>query len=115
MIKLFIFTVFTSLSVFAGNGFGTMKTANSELKQAIQGSQTIFTKDPKSVLQNGSTQIIYTINRKDSVTEFAVANAIDNKWEVQKYAVPDSAIENSDFSQLINQSSSVQDWVEIQK
>lgn len=55
------------------------------------------------------------VNRADSITEFAIANAVGEKWEIQKYAVPDSVIEKSEFSQLINQSSSANEWVEIQK
>lgn len=116
MKTLSILILFFSQFVLAGNGQGNMRVGDKDqLKQAISGSQTIFTKDPKSVLQFGKTQIIYTINRENSITEFAVANAVDNKWEIQKYAAPDSVIENSEFSQLIHESSSAKEWIEIQK
>lgn len=114
MKTLSILILFFSQFVLAGNGQGNMRVGDKDqLKQAISGSQAIFTKDPKSVLQTGKTQIVYTINRENSITEFAVANAVGDKWEIQKYAAPDTVIENSEFSQLINQSSSSKEWVEL--
>lgn len=114
MKTLILTLIFISQFTYANNGQGTMRVGDKDqLKQAISGSQTIFTKDPKSVLQTDKTQIIYTINRENSITEFAIANAVGDNWEIQKYAAPDTVIENSEFSQLINQSNSSKEWVEL--
>lgn len=114
MKTLSILILFFSQFVLAGNGQGNMRVGDKDqLKQAISGSQTIFTKDPKSVLQSGKTQIVYTINRENSITEFAIANAVGDKWEIQKYAAPDTVIENSEFSKLISQSNSSKEWIEL--
>lgn len=110
--KILIFSVLFISSVFSyagGSQVGTLKTSPSEQ------SNTVFIRDISQIKQGLQKKAVYTIEKKDGITEIAIANAVDNKWEIQKYAVPDSVIENSEFSQFINQSNSVKEWVEIQK
>lgn len=105
-----LITVFSSIS-FANSRVGTLKEGQAQ----ASANNTLYVKDVSQIKQGSKTNAIYAIGRQNGITEIAVANEINNKWEIQKYAVPDSVIENSEFSQLINQSSSAKDWVEIQK
>lgn len=110
--KILIFSVLFFSAVFSyagGSQVGTLKTSPGEQ------SNTLFIRDLSQIKQGLQKKAIYALNKKDGITEIAVANSNGAEWEIQKYAIPDSVIENSEFSQFINQSTSVKEWVEIQK
>lgn len=108
-ILLFVLN-FITFSVYANSQVGTLKEGQNQMSK-----NTLFVKDISQIKKGSNTNAVYAIGRQNGITEIAVANAIDSKWEIQKYAVPNSVIENSEFSQFINQSTSVKEWVEIQK
>lgn len=109
--KMLIFSVlfFTAAFSYAGGSqVGTLKTS------PVEQSNTVFIRDVSQIKLGARQKAIYAINSKDGITELAVANAVDNKWDIQKYAVPDSVIENSEFSQFIDKSAAIKEWIEIQ-
>lgn len=107
---IFSALIFSGIFSYAGGSqVGTLKTAPAEQ------SNTIFIRDLSQIKQGTQKRAIYTVEKKDGITEIAIANAVGTNWEIQKYAVPDSAIDNSEFSQLIDKSTSLKEWVELQK
>lgn len=110
--KKLIFSVLFFTAVFSyagGSQVGTLKTAPAEQ------SNTIFVRDLSQITQGLQKKAIYTIEKQNGITEIAVANSNGAKWEIQKYAVPDSVIENSEFSQLVDKSNSLKEWIEVKK
>lgn len=97
---------------FAGGSQGGTLKVNPKESNA---SATLFVRDMSQIKQGLQKNAIYTVGRKDGITELAVANANGTNWEIQKYAVPDSVIEKSEFSQLVDKSTSLKEWIEIQK
>lgn len=108
---LFLSIVFISVLGSANSSVGNFKVSNPDKMK----TETLFVKDTSQIKQGLQKKAIYTIEKQNGITEIAVANSNGAEWEIQKYAVPDSVIENSEFSQFINQSNSVKEWVEIQK
>lgn len=104
---------FVATFSWANSQVGTLKTGNNSSVGNAK-TDTLFVRDILQIRQDSKTKAIYSIGKKDGITEIAVANAINNKWEIQKYAVPNSAIEKSDLSKYLDKSIELNDWVEIQ-
>lgn len=116
-ILIILTSIYNFQFCFAGGSqVGTLKTANPENSNVGNfKTNTLLIRDISQIKNDPSVKIIYAINNKDGISEFATGKSVNGAWDIQKYAAPTSVIENSEFSQFINQSSSVNEWVEIQK
>ena len=73
----------------------------------------VFIKDISQIKNDLNVKIVYAIGNKDGIAEFATGRAVNGAWDIQRYAVPSRVLENSEFSQFIEQSNSSKEWVEL--
>ena len=54
------------------------------------------------------------LNHMNRGTVFNTGKAVNEAWDIQRYAVPCRVLENSEFAKLISESQSARDWVKVQ-
>ena len=100
--KTFLITFVSvfSLCSFAGNGGGTMKTAQEQLQNGT--------------LKTNKSELLFNMGTKDGLQKFAQARLVKGQWEVAEYIAPvESVVVDYDFAQALSLSKEKRDWAEL--
>lgn len=99
---IMLLTLIISNIAFAGGSVGTMRTAQEQLQ--------------KGIIKTDKSELIFNMGTKDGLQKFAQARIVKGQWEVAEYVAPLEAVEaDFDFSQVLLESKTVQNWAELQK
>ncbi len=108
---LTVIMMLTSSICFAGGSGGGGVMASAMMSTNGGG---VFIQGNGSGTMEG-TEIVYHMGEKDGVVKFAYARLVNNKWEVQRLAVPNSELINDQDAYLaISQSKKSIKWTKIE-
>jgi len=115
-ILIILTSIYSFQFCFAGGSqVGTLKTANPENSSVGNfKTNTLLIRDISQIKNDPSVKIIYAIDNKDGISEFAAGKSVNGAWDIQKYAIPSSTINQTEFSQILNESKNTSDWVKVQ-